>query len=51
MTDKVTVVRIECVTEERQALGCYAVYANGTASQMFSLTRVGSAPARLIAPR
>lgn len=51
MTDKVTVVRVECITEANDVLACYAIYANGTASRMFNLTRVGPTPARLIAPR
>lgn len=51
LTDRVKVVQVKCVTAERTALDCYAVYANGTASKMFSLTRIGDAPANLIAPR
>lgn len=51
LTDKVAVVRVECVTEASNALACYAVYTNGTASVMFTLTRVGPTPARLTAPR
>lgn len=51
VTDKITVVRIECVTAASDSLACYAVRADGATSQMFHLTRVGPTPAILTAPR
>ena len=51
MTNRSDVVEINCLAEAVDLLRCHTKYPNGTTSQMYSLARVGPAPAKLTAPR